>query len=62
MLRHRNLARQSAPEARLAPCCAWTAGRWDMIDLHWNEIQNNPKHIRALSNVLVRLYTSTVPR
>ena len=47
---------------RFAPCCAWTAGRWDMIDLHWNEIQNNPKHIRALSDVLVRLYATTVPR
>jgi DGQHR domain-containing protein len=46
---------------KLAPHCAWTEGRWDVIDLQWNEIQNNPKHIRALSDVLVRLYASMVP-
>jgi DGQHR domain-containing protein len=48
--------------AKLASHCAWTEGSWDVINLHWNEIQNNPKHIRALSDVLVRLYASVVPR
>jgi hypothetical protein len=48
--------------AKLAPHCAWTEGSWEVINLEWNEIQNNPKHIRALSDVLVRLYASVVPR
>jgi DGQHR domain-containing protein len=48
--------------AKLAPHCAWTEGSWEVINLEWNEIQNNPKHIRALSDVLVRLYASAVPR
>jgi DGQHR domain-containing protein len=47
---------------KLAPRCAWTSGTWDVLGLQWNEIQNTPKHIRALSDTLVRLYSSTVPR
>ena len=47
---------------QLAPHCAWTEGSWDVLNIEWNEIQNNPKHIRALSDVLVRLYASAVPR
>ena len=47
---------------KLAPHCAWTEGSWDVLNIEWNEIQNNPKHIRALSDVLVRLYASAVPR
>jgi len=57
-------AKQSikADLTELASHCAWTEGRWDGLNLEWNEIQNNPKHIRALSDVLVRLYASAVPR
>jgi DGQHR domain-containing protein len=41
----------------LVPACHWTSGRWeDMGDLGWNEIQNVPRHIRVLSNFLVRTY------
>jgi DGQHR domain-containing protein len=47
---------------KLAPHCAWTDGRWDVLDIEWNEIQNTSKHIRVLSDTLVRLYASTVPR
>ena len=37
--------------------CHWTEGRWTEIgNLNWNEIQNVPRHIRTLSNVLVRTY------
>jgi len=43
--------------AFLVPLCHWTSGRWeDMNDLEWNEIQNVPRHIRMLSNFLVRTY------
>ena len=41
----------------IAPACHWTQGRWpDLEDLKWDEIQNVPKHIRLLSNSLMRSY------
>lgn len=40
----------------IAPICRWTSGRWVELDLEWNEIQNVPRHIRILSNLLVRAY------
>ena len=41
----------------IQPVCHWTEGRWTEIgNLNWNEIQNVPRHIRTLSNVLVRTY------
>ncbi len=47
---------------KLAPFCAWTEGSWEGSNLEWNEIQNTPKHIRALSDSLVRLYVTRIPR
>lgn len=42
---------------RVAPVCRWTAGHWeDLNDLAWNDIQNTPRHIRVLSNLLIRRY------
>ena len=48
----------AARELRLvAPVCRWTDGRWDELGgLKWNEVQNVPRHINILSNVLVRAY------
>ena len=40
---------------RIKSSCHWTEGTWDGLGLKWNEIQNVPKHIRALSDHLVRL-------
>jgi DGQHR domain-containing protein len=41
----------------IQPVCHWTEGRWtELGNLNWNEIQNVPRHIRTLSNVLVRTY------
>ena len=48
--------------AKLAPSCHWTEGTWDAMGLPWNEIQNTPKHIRALSDTLVRLYSARASR
>ncbi|WP_109485785.1 DGQHR domain-containing protein DpdB [Occallatibacter savannae] len=43
--------------ACLVPICHWTSGRWDGLgDIEWNEVQNVPRHIRVLSNFLVRAY------
>ncbi len=41
----------------VAPVCRWTAGRWEDLDgMPWNEIQNVPRHIQLLSNLLIRTY------
>lgn len=41
----------------IVPVCRWTHGRWEELgDLHWDDIQNVPRHIRILSNYLVRAY------
>lgn len=43
--------------AMLAPFCSWTDGRWEELGgVPWNELQNTPRHIRMLSNALIRLY------
>ncbi len=42
--------------ARVAPICCWTSGHWHELGLAWNEIQNVPRHIRMLTDVLVRNY------
>jgi len=40
---------------RLVPYCRWTAGSWDDLEWKWNDIQNTSKHIKSLSEYLVRL-------
>ncbi|GAC86126.1 hypothetical protein GP2_055_00050 [Gordonia paraffinivorans NBRC 108238] len=42
--------------ARVADKCRWTSGTWDELGLPWNELQNTPRHISALSNYLARAY------
>jgi DGQHR domain-containing protein len=42
--------------AIIAPHCHWTEGRWEGLDLRWNEIQNVPRHIHELSSFLMRTY------
>lgn len=38
---------------RIAPCCRWTAGRWEAIDRDWNDVQCTARDVRALTNLLV---------
>ena len=41
----------------ISPACRWTSGTWEeMGELHWNELQNVPRHIRILSSFLIRTY------
>lgn len=40
--------------ARIAPFCAWTEGTWEPAGLRWNEIQNTPRHIRMLADLLIQ--------
>ena len=38
----------------IAPYCCWVSGRWEELDLRWNDLQNVPRHINELSNFLLR--------
>jgi DGQHR domain-containing protein len=42
--------------ARIAALCRWTDGVWEELLVPWNDLQNTPRHISALSNYLVRSY------
>jgi DGQHR domain-containing protein len=57
-LHHDNAVALAAAEIRrIAPLCRWTEGKWeDLGGVSWNEIQNVPRHIRLLSNLLIRAY------
>jgi DGQHR domain-containing protein len=56
--RHPKTVQQIERELRLvAPFCRWTDGAWEELnDLPWNDVQNVPRHIRVLSNYLIRTY------
>lgn len=45
---------------RIAPHCAWTEGVWPFINVRWDGIESTPRHIRSLTEVLVRLYSENV--
>lgn len=38
--------------------CFWTEGVWPELGLPWDELQNTPRHISALSNYLARAYVT----
>lgn len=40
---------------KIAPSCCWTDGVWPGLGLGWNEIQNVPRHIKALAEHLIQL-------
>jgi len=42
--------------AHVKDVCRWTGGTWEELGLSWNEVQNVPRHIKGLSNFLVRTY------
>ena len=44
--------------ATIALDCAWTRGVWPELGLPWDELQNTPRHISALSNLLARSYVT----
>ena len=39
---------------RIRPHCAWTKGNWNDLNLAWDEVQNVPRHIRGLADLLIR--------
>src|SRR3954447_1297474 len=58
-LRHEGVPTAQAYEEHLrlvAECCAWTSGSWNLSSQdrrRWNELQNTPRDIKALSDFLV---------
>lgn len=45
--------------ALVADACRWTSGVWEELgNLPWNDVQNVPKHVRALSSLLIRHYVN----
>jgi DGQHR domain-containing protein len=42
--------------ALLAPYCRWTSGRWEELDLRWNQVENLPRHTHELSSFLIRTH------
>lgn len=42
----------------VADACFWTGGVWPELGLPWDELQNTPRHISALSNYLARTYVT----
>lgn len=40
---------------RIAPLCCWTSGEWRDIGLGWREVQNTPRHVKTLTDQLLRL-------
>jgi DGQHR domain-containing protein len=55
--REEDLVRKLERELQtVVPVCRWTSGRWEELELDWREVQNVPRHLRQLSNFLVRAY------
>jgi DGQHR domain-containing protein len=51
--------RQAEAELSIvAADCHWTKGVWPELGLPWDELQNTPRHISALSNLLARSYVT----
>ena len=52
----------AAELAHVAPICRWTSGAWDGLGdapVPWNALQNTPRDVSALSNLLIRTYVTT---
>lgn len=45
---------------KLKPYCNWSNGRWDELDLEWNDIQNIPKHKKMLTAYLIRKFNKEI--
>jgi DGQHR domain-containing protein len=45
--------------ALIAPYCHWTEGKWDDLNMHWNEIENMHRHIQELSSYLIRVHRNS---
>ena len=44
---------------KISALCAWTSGEWKVLHLPWNELQNTPKDIKRLQNLLIHIYNQS---
>ena len=44
----------------IADQCHWTDGTWEEIDMRWDALENTSRHVRLLSNQLVRIYAEAI--
>jgi len=45
---------------KLKPHCKWSNGRWDELELEWNDIENISKHKKMLSAYLIRKFNKEI--
>lgn len=48
-------AQVAAAIQRIAPRCRWVDGVWDELNWSWNDLQATPRHIKGLSEYLLKL-------
>jgi len=41
---------------KIEPYCHWTSGKWEELELKWNEIQNISTHKRLLTRHIIKIY------
>jgi len=49
-------ARLQGELRKIVPVCRWTSGRWEELNLEWDDVQNIPRHLDLLSEFLIRTY------
>jgi hypothetical protein len=53
----RDLEQQAVERlALIGERCHWTSGVWDEIEMRWDALENTSRHVKLLSNQLVRIY------
>jgi len=41
---------------KIEPYCHWTSGKWEELELKWNEVQNISTHKRLLTRHIIKIY------
>jgi len=44
---------------KIAPHCAWSSGKWPLLNVSWNEVQSTPQDIKHLQDTLLRIYMNS---
>lgn len=44
---------------KIAPHCAWSSGKWPLLNVYWNEVQSTPQDIKHLQDTLLRIYMNS---
>lgn len=44
---------------KIAPHCAWSSGKWQLLNIAWNQVQSTPQDIKHLQDTLLRIYMNS---